>query len=163
MLRALVLLTLVSMLAACGFHLRGALPLPEAMAVTRIEGTPLMGELGRALSRTLQTAGAQLTDDPKVATATLVIQGEQFQRRVISVDRNGQANAYELDYRLSYSLRAPDGHLLAPARSISLVREYTFDPNNVLAKGNEEEQLRQDMIGFAVRQMLRQLQAVDQP
>ncbi len=156
----LVLLVTTMLLSACGFHLRGAVPLPKVMAVTYIEGTPVLGELGRTLVRNLRDAGAVLTKDPKVATAILVILSEQMPRRVISVNRQGRANAYELDYRLRYTLKTPDGHRLTPPRSVSLQREYTFDPNNVLATGNEEGVLRQDMIGLAVRQMLRQLQTV---
>lgn len=155
-----VLLVAAMLLSACGFHLRGVVPLPKAMAVTSIEGTPLLGELGRTLVRNLRDAGAVLTEDPRAATAILVILSEQMHRRVISVNRQGRVNAYALDYRLRYTLKVPDGQRLAPPRSVSLQREYTFDPNNVLATGNEEGVLRQDMISLAVRQLLRQLQTI---
>ena len=157
-LRYLALLCVVVLLPACGFHLRGAIPLPKVMAITHVEGTAPLSDLGRTLTRNLRSAGVSLTEDPRAASALLIIQRSQMQRRVVSVNRTGLANAYELDYRLTYMLKAPDGRVLIAPRRISLLREYTFDPNNVLAKGNEEDALRRDMIGFAVRQMLRQLQ-----
>jgi len=157
--RVLLLMLVAASVGACGFHLRGAVQLPAQMDVVYLQGAPPLGELGRAIARSLKSAGSSLTDERATATAVLVIHRDEVKRRVLSVNSSGQVNEYELTYHLNFELRGGEGKgkPLVPAQTITMVRDYTFDPNNVLAKGNEEAQLRQDMIGFAVRQMLRRI------
>jgi len=159
--RVLVLTLTAASLGACGFHLRGAVALPAQMDLVYLQGTPPLGELGRAITRSLKSAGSSLSEQRATATAVLVIHQNEVRRRVLSVNSAGQVNEYELSYHLNFELRSPEGQgkakVLVPAQTITMVRDYTFDPNSVLAKGNEEAQLRQDMIGFAVRQMLRRI------
>lgn len=155
---ALLACGLLGTLAGCGFHLRTAVPLPPQMETTLVQGTAPLGELGRAIQRALDGAGSKITSSRDDATAVLVIQRDEVQRRVLSVDSSGKVNQYELTYYLRFALQARDGAVLLPAQSISLQRSYTFDPNNVLSKGNEETELRQDMIRFAVRQMMRRIE-----
>jgi len=148
---------LLAILSGCGFHLRAAVDLPAQMDVVYVQGAPALGELGREITRSLESAGSRQTEDRAGATAILVIHRNEVRRRVLSVNRSGQVNEYELTYHLAFEVDNPKGKVLVPRQSVSQVRDYTFDPNSVLAKGNEEAQLRQDMIGFAVRQMLRRI------
>ncbi|HKK05887.1 MAG TPA: LPS assembly lipoprotein LptE [Gammaproteobacteria bacterium] len=148
---------LVALLSGCGFHLRAAVDLPAQMDVVYVQGAPALGELGREITRSLESAGSRQTEERASATAILVIDRNEVRRRVLSVNRSGQVNEYELTYHLAFEVRNPEGKVLVPRQSVSLARDYTFDPNSVLAKGNEEAQLRGDMIGFAVRQMLRRI------
>jgi len=52
-----------------------------------------------------------------------------------------------------------DKNVLVPAQEINLTRDFRFDPNNVLATAEEEEKVQQDLVKFAVRQMLRRIQS----
>lgn len=150
-------LVLSDALVGCGFHLRHPVKLPPRMDAVYLQGAPAFGDLGRDISRSLQLSGSSLTTERATATAILIIHRDQVRRRVLSVNRAGQVNEYELTYYLRFELQDPKGRVLVPAQTISLVRDYIFDPNNVLAKGNEQAQLRQEMIDFAVRQMLRRI------
>lgn len=120
------------------------------------ENSPLYYELESALL----AAGGQVVDTPEVATAILTIHGERYGRRVVSVDSAGRASEYELSLRVSYSLSAPDGEILAKRDEVSMLRDYRFDPDNVLASGAQEAMLQTEMRRYAVRQLLRRLQSL---
>lgn len=145
------------LVTGCGFHLRGAVELPPVMERTYIAGAenqPLYYELKSALL----SAGGQVVKTPEAATAVLIIHDEYYGRRVLSVDRFGRASEYELTLRVVFSLNAVDGSSLAGREEVALVRDYRFDPDNVLSAGKQEEILQEEMRQHAVRRILSRLQ-----
>lgn len=160
----LLLIMLFSTASSCGFHLRGAVELPPEMTAVAIQGTKPYGELGVALRNGLARVGGEVVDSAQQARSVLVISRDASQRRVLSVDSSGQANQYELEYTLGFRLDDPDGVTRVVAQSIQLRRQYRFDPNQTLAKADEEARLVREMRDEAVRQMLRRLKAgLDNP
>lgn len=166
--RGLLLLLLVTSalsLAACGFHLRVAITLPPQMERTQLVGIDSRGALAEEITAALENAGARVVAGD--ATAQLHISGEREARRLLSVGSTGRASEYELTYQFSFELRAPavdaSGKavtaVLLPVQTVSLNRDYAFDPDNVLGKGEEEALLLREMRAFAVRQMLLRLRA----
>jgi len=147
------------LLAACGFHLRGSVVLPPELKVIALQGTERNGELGIALRNRLNSAGGKIVDSPANASAILVISEDRHQRRVISVNDQGQADAYELIYRLGFQLERPDNSVWLPPVRITLRRQFNFDPANVLAKDDEEIRIVREMRMNAITQMLRRLKA----
>lgn len=146
-------------LAGCGFQLRGAIDvqLPPAMERTLVRGVSSQSEVGVAVEDGLLQVGAGLAGTAAEATALLNLD-ESFTRRVASVGRNGRVNEYELHYRLRFSMDDPQGEAIVPEQDIDLYRSYSFDPDQVLAKSNEEALLRDEMMRAAVAQMLRRLE-----
>lgn len=151
---------LVLTLSACGFRLRGAIELPPAMQETRIIGMAEFAPLNIQLRRLLSSAGAKVVAAGASASATLIISGEDFRKRVLSVDSQGRAAEYELSYRFSFELTAADNKVLVPRQSVELVRDYRFDPDNVLAIDAEEARIREEMYRFAANQTMRRITAV---
>lgn len=159
MLRWIMLFLLLPGLVGCGFHLRGAVPLPEVMQRTLIKGidnSPLYYDLESALL----AAGSKVVKSPEAATATLVIQREHNGRRVLSVDSLGGASEYELSLLVVFSLVGHDGRIIASNESLRLLRDYNFDPNNVLGSGSQESLLQDEMRRDAAQQILRRLQSL---
>ncbi|MGM0593296.1 MAG: LPS assembly lipoprotein LptE [Pseudomonadota bacterium] len=159
LLRFVAVLCCVGVLSACGFHLRGAQPLPEVMERTHIrggEGGPLYYEIESALIN----AGAAVVDSPDEASAVLTLHSQRIRRRVLSVDAAGRAAEYALTLRALFSLHGPEGRAIAERETVEVVRDYGFDPQSVLAKGDEEAALRRDMERFAAAQMMRRIQAL---
>jgi LPS-assembly lipoprotein len=148
--------------AGCGFHLRGAVALPPAMESTYIAGaenSPLYYELESALL----AAGGKVVEEADAATAILTIQSERYGRRVASVDSAGRASEYELSLHVLYSLRSGDGEVIARPDEVLVLRDYRFDPDNVLASGSQEETLRSEMRRYAVREILQRLSRAQEP
>lgn len=151
-------LGLALLLGGCGFHLRGDLALPPELQRVALTGTSPNSALGIDIHQALVAAGGEgVTGDAAQATARLVIHTEQFDKRVLSVNSLGQASEYELHYRLRYELQSRTGSTLAGVQQLDRLRDYVFDPANVLGKGAEEALLKQEMRRQAVARMLERL------
>ena len=155
--RVLILLSLVLSNSACGFRLRGSVEVPDVLQQTHISGLAEFSDLNQALKRVLQRSGSEVLRGPENAKSIITISGENFHRRVLSVDAVGQASEYELHYKYNFSIKSADGEVIVPNQPISVTRDYQFDPNNILAKDAEEAQIRADMVKFSVRQMMRRV------
>lgn len=146
-------------LSACGFHLRSAVEFPAVLKQTSITGIAEFAPLRLELKRVLTNAGAQILPDSSRASATIVISNEQYRRRVLSIDAQGRAAEYALDYSFYFQLDDKSGQALVSRQRIVISRDFRFDPNAVLAKDSEEQQIRADMIRLAVHQLIRRVDA----
>lgn len=157
--RGFVMALLMAVVAGCGFHLRGAVPVPPVMQRTLISGTdnsPLYYELENALI----ASGVSVVESAESATATLAIDRERYGRRVLTVDSQGRASEYELSLLITFSLRGQDGRVIANHEQLRVLRSYSFDPNNVLGSSGQEKTLQDEMRRYAARQILRRLQSL---
>lgn len=150
---------ILSLATGCGFRLRGAVVLPEAMQETHLTGVSRHSPLGREINQALASAGGRLVEQA-AATAVLTILNEGYNRRVLSVGSDRRAREYSLNYSLRFALYAPDGSVLVSPRTVNASREYQFDRANVLSSGGEEDVLKKEMREYGVRQMFRQLRAM---
>ncbi|GMR19733.1 MAG: LPS assembly lipoprotein LptE [Gammaproteobacteria bacterium] len=158
---AWALILLLSMtLSACGFHLRGqqAVTLPPAFKHLRLVSDSANADLRNIIEDVLVTqGGAVIADANQVPVTTghtlpvLELKSEGITRQVLAVSVVGaKVSEYRLRYRLDYVWQQE-------TQSIQLLREYTFDPLNVLAKEREQELLVYEMQHEAARQILRRL------
>jgi LPS-assembly lipoprotein len=111
------------------------------------------------LESALLAAGAGVVDRDEAATATLHIHHERYSRRVLSVDSLGRAGEYELSLKVVFSLIDRSGRVIADREEVRLLRDYSFDLDNVLASGGQENMLQTEMRRYAARQILRRLQS----
>jgi LPS-assembly lipoprotein len=151
-------------LSGCGFHLRGtgSYQFPESLSTLRVvvAGSqaaydPLRAEMEDALR---SQAGVTVTGDPEAPA--LILSRESTDSQVLAVRATGKAAEYRLRYELGFELQDAQGGELAPRQVLRLVRDYTFDPLNVLAKEREEQELRESMRRDAVQQILRRLSKI---
>ncbi len=140
----------MSILAGCGFHLRGGETTPAWRL--QIEG-PVEPAL-RDMLHDLSTAGGQ--------PARLELRRPRWQQRVLTVGADGKALEYELRLRLDYRLTDPRGGELLSWQALDLRRDYAFDPGQVLAKSREAELLRQDLRREALQRIGRRLRQLAQ-
>ncbi len=153
------LLFLLLLLSGCGFHLRGTVVLPQSMHKTVIVGAS-GSELNYEIESTLRNAGGEVAQSVDATTSVLTIHSQGISRKVLSVDSQGRDAEYELELLLIFSLRDPQGRVLADNEKITVNRAFSFDPNNVLAKSEEEASLRSELLRQGVEQMMRRLQAL---
>ena len=163
--RAFVLLLFtgcISLLTpGCGFHLRGKANLPASMNVTYLQDSHPPSNIYLPLRRTLGS-NVKVTDDPNKATAILQLSNERFDRRLLSAAVGSPIKNYELHYSISFTLLGNGDKVLLAPQTINVTRELSFNETQVLAKTSEQQQLQQDMIRNAVRQILNRLQATNQ-
>lgn len=154
---ALSLATLLLLLSACGFHLRGTANLPhETIYLSAPTYSTFANELKRAIRSGTNT---RLVDTPDQAEATLDILGEAREKTILSLTTQGRVREFQLRYRVSYRLQDRQKKEAAPPGEILLRRDYTFDNSQQLAAEQEEQLLYRDMQLDAVQQLLRRLSA----
>jgi LPS-assembly lipoprotein len=154
----ILLLVVTLSLAACGFHLRGSNPSDVAFAFKSLYlkapgETPFVTEL----RRTLKAYKITLTNSADEAELVLEITEKIPPKQILSLNRSGQVQEYQLEYRVL--LRAYDNKQndWLPADDISMSRILPYDVNLVLSKVQEEALLYKDMRNDAVGQAMRRL------
>ncbi|MDA8120276.1 LPS-assembly lipoprotein LptE [Acidiferrobacter thiooxydans] len=144
-------------LAGCGFHLRSAheFALPASLSVLRVRmpssGLKYPG-LVLVVRHALEDRGVRIVDHRKAPT--VVLGGEMMNPVVVTLNSNGGASAYLLDYAVTFSLVGPGGRLLMAPRTVRVQREYSFNPENVLAMAREQSYLERRMRLSAARQIV---------
>lgn len=158
---SLVVCYLSLTLMGCGFHLRGAgsTTLPESLSRLRV----VVQDSRLANDPLLLTVRNALQSDPKVVITTeadaplLALFGERTDTQVLSVSASGRASGYTLKYELGYRVTDARGASIVPDQTVRLLRDYTFDPVNILAKEQEEAELKRNMQREAIQHILRRL------
>jgi LPS-assembly lipoprotein len=151
-LMALLVMAASLTLAGCGYHLRGTTELAPAYERVYVSGLSPRSEVYRTLAREFGNAEATLVDDPREATARLVVETERVDRRVSVVDPGANVRQYELVHELAYHVELPDGSR-TPTREIRQARNYNYDPTGVLVSSSNESQIRREL-GELVGQLL---------
>ncbi len=175
------ILLLISLLAACGFKLRGGselagYKLPFATIALSLDSR---SEFYALLKRNIEASspGTRVVADVKDAEAVLVVLGDSAQKLILSLNAAGRAREYQLVRSFSFKVTpnvvasaapavkyadvapAPAPTEFIPASTITLRREITFSDDLVLSKESEEELLRRDMQNDLVQQLMRRLAA----
>ena len=159
--KCLLLLYLCN-LAACGFALRGAYELPSGMAKTHIQAENSGSVLVGHLRRSLKSAAVDVVEHATPEVALLKIR-ESSARRVLSVGADSKALEYELQYTVTFSVDMPGPDDELPEQSITLSRDYIFDPLGVLAVNEEEAMLLRDMQRELARMIIERIAAYTRP
>jgi LPS-assembly lipoprotein len=144
-----VILIMALLLSACGYHVRGALELPAGLKNVYLEGGS--AELREQFKRTMEISSVPLASSPETAGLIVKIFDEDSQRRVLSLSSSGTANDFELGYRFDYELLDSKNKVLMPRQPVEIKREYYNDQVAIIAKGNEEAVIRNEMYQQAVR------------
>jgi LPS-assembly lipoprotein len=149
-----------ALLAGCGFHLQGRLPLPPSLARIYIDAPEKQSDFVASLRAGLLAAGAVLVDQAPAAgsgTARIRVLQDEVQERVLTVSARNIPTDYELTQELHIAVDGPDGKELMPSEDLSLTRVYSFDERKLLAKEREKdlllEALARDMASVVLRRL----------
>ena len=154
---ALLLLLGISV-TACGFHLRGNIPLPagiQSMYVQAPEG-PFKDQL---LDR-LENAGGQLAAAPSGADVILDVTKALSDRTIGTLDARGKVNSYNVRFQVSYNLLDKNGRSIRPTANLIETRRYDFDEQLVVESESEEAELRKDLEESIALRIVRKLASV---
>lgn len=150
----------VSLLAACGFQLRGDVVIPfRDLYITAPANSPIAADL----TRKLQATNTKLAASAGVADGRLTIVDEYRDKIILSLSGAGRVVEYQLKLRVSYQLTDTKGEVLIERSEVNLIRNMSYDDAFVLAKAQEEALLFKDMQNDVVQQILRRLSNVKRP
>ena len=155
--RLLLPLILSVSLTACGFHLRGQLPIPEEINVINVKSSER--DLQSRLVDALSFSGATVVGSATDALAVLDLRNVRYDRTVRTIDDRGKVNGYTLQYIVNFTVVDADGDTLRESTVVTQ-RDFNFDPDLVLQAEIEEESLREDMLTDLTQQILRQISTI---
>jgi len=135
--RYLVIATLVSLLTACGWQLRGAPQLPDVMSVMYIDSRDPHGPFARELRRLLDSGEARVTWEREEATAIVRVIRASSSREVLSVNLAGRPEELRVTYRVEFEVRDAQGETVIEHQRMSLHRDISTDPADALGARQE--------------------------
>lgn len=147
------------LLAGCGFHLEGRAPLPAVVKTPYLEAPDPQSDFIQYLRHDLLSNGAELMYERGHASAVVSILNDRVVRRALSVSTTNRVNQYEVKYTIAFSVTS-QGKELLPPQELSATRTYSFDESLLLAKGHEEDILRQDMARNLADEVMRRLSSL---
>ena len=149
----------VGMLAGCGFHLRNSQEFTfDTIALSPAPGSAIAVDLVRYLGDKVVPEVSKAGSPPPQAVLDIV--QEQREKTVVAVNASGQVREMQLQIRLKFRVRTPQGEPLIAVTEITQQRDITFNESSALAKEAEEILLYRDMQNDIVQQMLRRLAAI---
>jgi LPS-assembly lipoprotein len=156
----LILICLLLLTTACGFHLRGS-------QLTKIDIDNIYINPGNAprlakeVKSQLGGAGATLANSSQEASFIVTLKEERFDKSVLSVSAStGKVEEYLIVFNAKIDAAHPDGRSIVENDQVSAARDITFDENAVLSKFSEESVIEEDLVRSAANQVLRRLQAI---
>lgn len=148
---------LASLLAGCGFELRGTSGYAAELQDLYVEGvqpgTPLMQRINEILHR----ADVKLAKDRHAASAVLRVLDIDEDTRTLSVSGAGRSTEFDLTYKLAFELTTAKGEVILPRQEIRIDREYFNDQFLAIGRAEEEAQLRREMQMEAAETMARRV------
>ena len=158
-LAALLLAGVATVLAGCGFQLRGSLNLPfETLYV------PISSTVGVELKRNIAAGtGTRLVETPEGAQAQVQFSQDQREKVILSLNTAGRVREFQLRHRVSFRVIDRGGREFLPLNEITLTRDIPFNDAQVLAREAEEALLYRDMQTDMVQQIMRRLSVARMP
>lgn len=157
----LAALALTTLLASCGFQLRGSATYPfSSIYVNAPSSPPITSELNRSLA---SATSAKIAESPTAAEVVLDVPIVVDDKDVLSLSTAGSVREYQLVKRVQFRLHDKNGVDWMPAGEIVVRRSYTFNETQVLARDLQEQRLLREMQTDAVQQIIRRLQSARRP
>lgn len=138
-------LLVASLLAGCGFQLRGSAALPAEMAVTYIQSSQPLSSLVEDFATALKARDVRVTEQRTHATAVLRILDNEVEKRVLSVNTAGKVLEYELRQTVTFAVATAANQPLMEEQAVSLSRDYLYSNTDILGKEREDEEVRRTL------------------
>ena len=152
-------LVLVLCLSACGFHLKGSVPLGDALhyQVWAVDGGTMQTALENALRR--QSNVRLDATNPEVSLKVLDV---RQQKDVSAINIGGNTIEYMLNLRVDAQAWRAGEPLGAPI-SVQVQRYMAYADSEILGKQEEEAQIWREMRADAAGQMVSRLAYLPKP
>ncbi|HEY0295382.1 MAG TPA: LPS assembly lipoprotein LptE [Bordetella sp.] len=153
-------LALLTLLAACGFQMRGVTPLPFDTLYVGVSDTT---KFGADLRRALRAAspGTRLVDSPK--DAQVLLQQVSSQRLIDDTALNAQGRVEEYELSVYFTFRVIDakGNAILGDTAFSAFRELPYNDQAAQALSSQIDSLYASMEQSLINRVLRRLNAID--
>jgi LPS-assembly lipoprotein len=150
------MLTSLTLLAGCGFHLRDAesLRLPARLSPMQVSGVATADPLHGELTAALREAGVTVTTSKEAAQSFLVLSGRENRRRVLAVNAQGRAIEYEMVEAVTFELLDRERNVLLSEYRVVNEGSYADPTGDPLGKAGEQQLLRDSARRDTVQQIM---------
>jgi len=147
-----LVLTLFSLLSACGFQLRGLQDVSEdKKLVTLIPGNT-NNQLLRSLRQNMKFNGISEIDN---ANYQIRLSNFRYKRRAATISSSADVDEYEISAEVTMLLTDKQGQPLTQNIKIQRERIYTYDTDAAAASSEQEELLRGELYDSIAQTILR--------
>ncbi len=143
--KLLILLSCISVLAACGFKIYDRNDLPPQVHTMYFQTKNPHGRLEVELKNALETSGIVLTDNAKDAPVIFNVITTSFTHDNPNVLSSAQATVYTFTYTLVFNLQDQKGQSIIPPQYVTSSRTVTLNPNEVIESSPEVATTQEDM------------------
>lgn len=154
--RLLAWLLPIVILSGCGWHLRGVIPFPPEYKVLYLN-SQASNSFNRQLTMQLEFNDVLLTENPSDAQAILNIKDLDVEKRTLSLTSSGQIAEFELNGRLTATLKRNDRDADVVIE-VQSRRRVSNDINNVLGTATAEKQQLSELEKSLVNKLMLRLQ-----
>jgi len=155
MTRSLIIVGLILLMTACGFHLRGDNKLAEQFQLMQlIESDDV--DFNTLLLQQLKLSGVTIIDDDHVAL--LSVQVKILPEITLAKSSSSGLEIKQLRIQVDYSVRNNNGVFLQKQKQLEQSKDFEADSDQLLAKSAEKQKLYQQMKQNLVRILIYQLQ-----
>lgn len=158
MLKRVFWVSLIVILAGCGFQLKGAASLSPQLKQIKVSQSD-DNVFNKELLRHLKSAGATLLD--KEGIAFLSVSLNESPVIILAKSSSTGLTIQQLKVSITYSLKNASGKWLVQQKTLTQIREFESNSDQVLAKNNERLQLYLQMKQNLVRLLLYQMQSLN--
>ncbi len=147
-------------LSACGFQPRGEQTLPPSLRHVSLNEAQ-QSSLTQTLGQLLQQGGATLVRTAPMPADTVHIRLSKIhvQRREAMFDRQANLRQIELIQRVQLDVRRQDGSVVIDSETFEAVRSTSYNPLSLLAQGEEEQRLRNELDAQLAQSILARLRS----
>ena len=138
------------MLVACNFHLRGSIG-ADFDSISIYGGSE---GLNKHLQKRFKQASIKVNE--KDSERILEIIQDRLDKRILSLNSSGSVKEYELNYFVSFRYKSKNESWSSEIKK-EVVRDYTYDDNDRVAKELEEKNLVRGMRDEIVRSIVSQI------
>lgn len=157
-----LVLALSLLLTGCGFQLRGATEVPEAIQPLALKcAPPVPDRICRSIEDRLTLGEVSLVSESD-AVAVLQLSNFRQERRANAITARGAAAEYTLRQSVELDVISARQTPLVASQSVNITETYRYDETNVLAKRQEEEALQETLSQRLAEQILFRLTPLNQ-
>ena len=158
--RQLAVIVLSIVLTACGFKLAGTADLPGELSTIQLQTSKLNDQQLDEVTGRLTQAGATVVDQATEDSVLLLIAFKTFPDRKLVSGGSGGRNVVRVKRELRFSLKASDGTLIAPVKTLRQQKDIELDDDSLLASNQEKANVTRDLEQALFKQLINQLQRI---
>ncbi|KTC65862.1 Rare lipoprotein B (plasmid) [Legionella adelaidensis] len=157
--RSLVIFLLILM-TACGYHLRGFFDMPAWLNDVGIVLEKGHRDLPNLLQQQLEAYKVNVVPLSE-ARYILIIKNDQYRQEIMSVSSTTTPRQYQVFYSVHFVLQEAKGKMLIPAGIVEITRQITINSDRILGSDEEETLIKKEMREDAVLQIINRLSKLE--